>query len=70
LFGLDAAEQEAIWSLIKDVRARLESFAKVEVFHIGFAESEDAGGHLQVQVVPQIAGEVVQLPGNIEWIKS
>lgn len=69
-YDLDVQEQQVVWSLVREIQARIESSLKVEGFHVGFADGNEANQmHAHVHVVPRSPGDCLELPRGIEWVK-
>jgi diadenosine tetraphosphate (Ap4A) HIT family hydrolase len=67
-YDLDVQEQQALWELVTEIRARVARSMRVDGFQIGFVDFPDSDAHAYVHVVPRIPGEDVVLPAGIEWV--
>jgi len=71
IYLLNAAEQNAIWALVAEVRERLLTGLKPDGFNIGFNDGLAAGqtvAHAHVHVIPLWNGDVPDPRGGIRWV--
>jgi diadenosine tetraphosphate (Ap4A) HIT family hydrolase len=70
-FQLIEAEESAIWSTVRVVRAKLESSHTPQGYNIG-VNVGGAGGqtvdHVHVHVIPRYVGDVDDPRGGIRWM--
>jgi diadenosine tetraphosphate (Ap4A) HIT family hydrolase len=69
-YDLDVEEQRGVWDLVRDMRRQLWTRLKLNQFRIGFADFTGEEGHAHVHVIPCQAGEQVELPRDLEWVKD
>jgi diadenosine tetraphosphate (Ap4A) HIT family hydrolase len=68
---LDVHEQRMVWDMVAQIRQRIESYLKVEGFHLGFEDgsaNDPDPSHARIHVVPRTPGAPVALPAGIEWV--
>lgn len=71
LFELTENEQEAVWKLVSQVRAKLIQEHKPDGFSVGVNDGLAAGQtvpHAHVHVIPRRIGDVADPRGGIRWI--
>lgn len=69
-YELDVQEQRMVWNLVADIKKRIETALKVEGFDVGFVDGNAENPvHTHIHVVPRSPGELLRLPGGVEWIK-
>ena len=59
-----------IWDALAQLRRRIASTLAVEGFDAGFVDGPAGGGdfHTHIHLIPRIAGQKTDLPGNAEWV--
>jgi diadenosine tetraphosphate (Ap4A) HIT family hydrolase len=70
-FALTADEQAALWTLVRDVQARVGREHRPDGYNVGVNVGEAGGqtvGHVHVHVIPRYAGDVEDPRGGIRWI--
>jgi diadenosine tetraphosphate (Ap4A) HIT family hydrolase len=70
-YDLDVQEQRMIWDTLAQLRRRIASTLAVEGFDAGFVDAPVGGDvdfHTHIHLIPRIAGQKVELPGNAEWV--
>ena len=73
IYELSMDEQQALWDLVAEVRARLLTGLTPDAFSIGFNDTlHDGAGmaHAAVHVVPRRRGDTAELPDGIEWVTN
>lgn len=71
LFELTENEQQAVWKLVAQVRAKLIEEHKPDGFNVGINDGLAAGQtvlHAHVHVIPRRIGDVADARGGIRWI--
>ena len=71
VFDLADAEQQAIWSLVAEVRKKLAEELNPDAFNVGVNDGEAAGQtvpHAHVHVIPRFKGDVADPRGGVRWI--
>jgi diadenosine tetraphosphate (Ap4A) HIT family hydrolase len=71
LFALTVEEHDALWRLLRSVRARLQERHHPEGYNVGVNVGEAAGqtvGHVHVHLIPRYGGDVDDPRGGIRWI--
>ena len=69
--ALSAEEQQAIWSLVPEVRRRIEAEHRPDGYNIGVNVGEAAGqtvAHAHLHVIPRYRGDVADPRGGIRLI--
>ena len=70
-FDLTADEQAALWRLVAEVRAKLQTVFCPEGFNIGINDGQAAGqtvAHAHIHVIPRYSDDVADPRGGIRWI--
>jgi diadenosine tetraphosphate (Ap4A) HIT family hydrolase len=70
-YDLDVQEQRMMWGAISQLCRRISASVDVEGFHAGFVDlpqGEELDFHSYIHLVPRIAGQHVDLPGDAEWV--
>jgi diadenosine tetraphosphate (Ap4A) HIT family hydrolase len=60
-----------IWDALAQLRQRIAATLVVEGFDAGFVDAPVGGAsdfHTHIHLIPRIAGQKVELPGNAEWV--
>ena len=68
---LSAVEHAAIWALVPQVRAYIETSGKPDGYNIGVNAGDAAGqtiGHAHLHVIPRRRGDVGDPRGGIRWV--
>jgi diadenosine tetraphosphate (Ap4A) HIT family hydrolase len=71
IYLLNELEQDALWSLVRSVRAMLNDEHRPEGFNIGLNDGKAAGQtirHAHVHVIPRYHGDVDDPRGGIRWV--
>ena len=71
VFDLDAGEQAALWRLVSEVRAQLQTALHTDAFTIGINDGVAAGQtvpHAHVHVIPRWKGDVPDPRGGVRWV--
>lgn len=71
LFDLSDSEQQAIWSLVAEVRTKLIEELRPDGFNVGLNDGQAAGQtvmHAHVHVIPRFNGDVTDPRGGVRWI--
>jgi diadenosine tetraphosphate (Ap4A) HIT family hydrolase len=71
LFALTAAEQDALWELLRSVQAALQERHRPDGYNVGVNIGDAGGqtvGHVHVHLIPRYAGDVDDPRGGIRWI--
>jgi diadenosine tetraphosphate (Ap4A) HIT family hydrolase len=71
LFDLTAEEQAALWRLLPEVKARLDSRHAPAGYNVGVNVGEAAGQtvpHVHVHLIPRYAGDVEDPRGGVRWV--
>jgi diadenosine tetraphosphate (Ap4A) HIT family hydrolase len=69
--ALTGDEQDAIWRLVREVRAHLDARFQPPGYNLGVNVGEAAGqtvGHAHLHVIPRYPGDVADPRGGIRWI--
>ena len=58
-----------IWDALAQLRQRIAATLVVEGFDAGFVDAPvgEHDFHTHIHLIPRIAGQKVDLPGNAEW---
>jgi len=70
-FDATAAEREALFRLVDEVRAALDADLHPDGFNIGINVGEAAGqtvAHMHVHVIPRFAGDVDDPTGGVRFV--
>ena len=70
-FALTAHEQAAVWSLVNDVRLRIEAIRAPDGYNLGINVGAAAGqtvDHAHLHVIPRFRGDVADPRGGVRWI--
>jgi diadenosine tetraphosphate (Ap4A) HIT family hydrolase len=69
-YDLDVQEQRMIWDALAQLRQRIAATLEVEGFDAGFVDGPvgELDFHTHIHLIPRIAGQKVELPGNAEWV--
>lgn len=71
LFDLSAQEQTAIWSLLPELRLRLDARHSPQGYNVGVNIGEVAGqtvGHAHVHLIPRYLSDVADPRGGVRWV--
>ena len=71
LFELSAAEQQAVWSLVPEVRSAIARVHQPAGYNVGVNVGPAAGqtvAHAHVHVIPRFPGDVPDPRGGIRWV--
>lgn len=71
LFELSEEEQSAIWRLVGQVRAKLDSEIQPDGFNLGLNDGTAAGQtvmHAHVHIIPRREGDTADPRGGVRWI--
>jgi diadenosine tetraphosphate (Ap4A) HIT family hydrolase len=71
LFDLTIQERAAVWALLDEVHARLESELTADGFNIGVNVGAAAGQtvpHAHVHLIPRTTGDVDDPRGGVRWV--
>lgn len=71
VFDLTEEEQAAIWTLVAQVRAKLQAELMPDGFNVGLNDGTSAGQtvmHAHFHVIPRRHGDVVNPRGGVRWI--
>lgn len=71
VFELGEIEQQALWSLVAEVRKKLAEEFEPDGFNIGVNDGRAAGQtvlHAHVHVIPRFKGDVADPRGGVRWI--
>lgn len=71
IFDIEPDEQAEIWTMVSEVRQRLQSECKPDGFNIGVNDGAAAGQtmpHAHVHVIPRYAGDLPDARGGVRWI--
>jgi diadenosine tetraphosphate (Ap4A) HIT family hydrolase len=71
LFELSAEEQTALWSLLPEVKTRVDARHAPAGYNIGVNVGQAAGqtvGHVHVHMIPRYEGDVVDPRGGVRWV--
>ena len=69
--ALNEAEQTAVWALVQQVTAHIETSGTPHGYNIGINAGEAAGqtiGHAHLHVIPRRRGDVADPRGGIRWV--
>ena len=70
-YDLDVQEQRMMWEAIGQLCRRITASLAVVGFDAGFVDlppGEELDFHAYIHLVPRIAGQIVDLPGDAEWV--
>ncbi len=70
-FGLSAEEQTAIWTLVSQVKVRLDGEHHPSGYNVGINVGGAAGQtvwHAHVHVIPRYEGDVDDPRGGVRWV--
>jgi diadenosine tetraphosphate (Ap4A) HIT family hydrolase len=71
LVDLEPDEATALWALLKEVRARLDSERHPDGYNVGINDGTAAGQtvmHLHVHLIPRYHGDRLDPRGGIRWV--
>ena len=71
IYQLSAEEQNALWTLVANVRNRLSDDLAPQGFNIGLNDGESAGQtilHAHIHIIPRRDGDVNDPRGGVRWI--
>ena len=71
MFELTAAEFEAVWSVVREVRNELHARLRPDGLTIGVNAGAAAGqtvAHAHVHVIPRFHGDVPDPHGGVRWV--
>jgi diadenosine tetraphosphate (Ap4A) HIT family hydrolase len=71
LFALDAAEQDALWQLLRVVQRHVQRTHGPDGYNVGVNVGAPAGqtvGHVHVHLIPRYLADVDDPRGGIRWI--
>jgi diadenosine tetraphosphate (Ap4A) HIT family hydrolase len=69
--ALSPAEQTAVWALVPQVTAQIETSGTPDGYNLGVNAGEAAGqtiGHAHLHVIPRRRGDVADPRGGIRWV--
>lgn len=64
-------EAKALWTLLADMRSRLDAEAKPDGFNVGVNDGRAAGQtvmHLHVHLIPRFDGDCADPRGGVRWV--
>lgn len=70
-FSLTQEEEVALWSLLKEVKAKLQEELKADGWNIGINEGVAAGQtilHLHIHLIPRYFGDVERPEGGVRGV--
>ena len=70
-YDLDVQEQRMMWDALAQLRRRIAESLAVAGFDAGFVDlpaGEDLDFHAYVHLIPRMAGQSVERPGDAEWV--
>jgi diadenosine tetraphosphate (Ap4A) HIT family hydrolase len=70
-YDLDVEEQRVLWDMVTEIRHRISMALVVRGFDVGFVDgTRTSESHAYVQIIPRMEGDVIELPGGVEWVKE